>query len=196
MSPVVYIVDDDSIALWILQEMLQGIGAQFRVYSSAAQFLDEYRPGHCECLITDLRMPEVGGLEVQRRLLEQGASLPIIFVSAYSEISAAVTAIKRGAHDFLEKPVHAGTLIEKVQAALVRSRELHAERLQRSARDARLALLTEREREVVELVVQGKSSKDIAELFALSPRTVENHRARAMEKLRVSSAVELARALL
>ena len=85
-------------------------------------------------------MPEVGGLEVQRRLLEQGATLPIIFVSAYAEVSAAVAAIKRGAHDFLQKPVNGSELIDKVQQALARSRTLHAERLQRAARDARLAL--------------------------------------------------------
>ena len=191
MTSIVYIIDDDKTSLWLLEEMLQGIGAQSRAFSSPTAFLDAYRPGPCECLITDLRMPEVGGLEVQRRLLGQGASLPIIFISAYPEVSSAVTAIKRGAHDFLQKPVHAAELVDKVQSALARSRELHAQRLQRAALDARLALLTEREREVVELVVAGRSSREIAEQFELSPRTVENHRARAMEKLRVGSAIEL-----
>ena len=193
MTSIVYIIDDDKTSLWLLEEMLQGIGAQSRAFSSPTVFLDAYRPGPCECLITDLRMPEVGGLEVQRRLLGQGASLPIIFISAYPEVSSAVTAIKRGAHDFLQKPVHAAELVDKVQSALARSRELHAQRLQRAALDARLALLTEREREVVELVVAGRSSREIAEQFELSPRTVENHRARAMEKLRVGSAIELAK---
>ena len=140
MTPIVYIVDDDPIGLWTLRELLDGIGADCRTFTSAAQFLGEYRPSPCECLITDLRMPEVGGLEVQRRLLEQGATLPIIFVSAYAEVSAAVAAIKRGAHDFLQKPVNGSELIDKVQQALARSRTLHAERLQRAARDARLAL--------------------------------------------------------
>ena len=195
MTPIVYIVDDDAIGLWALRELLDGIGAECRTYASATQFFSDYRPSPCECLITDLRMPEVGGLEVQRRLLEQGATLPVIFVSAYPEVSAAVAAIKRGAHDFLQKPVNGGELVEKVQQALTRSRALHAERLQQATRDARLALLTEREREVVDLVVQGYSSRDIAERLGLSPRTVENHRAHAMEKLRVGSAVELARAL-
>ena len=193
MTSIVYIIDDDKTSLWLLEEMLQGIGAQSRAFSSPTAFLDDYRPGPCECLITDLRMPEVGGLEVQRRLLGQGASLPIIFISAYPEVSSAVTAIKRGAHDFLQKPVHAAELVDKVQSALARSRELHAQRLQRAALDARLALLTEREREVLELVVAGRSSREIAEQFELSPRTVENHRARAMEKLRVGSAIELAK---
>lgn len=195
MSAIVYIIDDDSLSLWLLQEMLQGIGATVRPFASAERFLAEYVPGPCECLITDLRMPEIGGLEIQRRLLDAGATLPMIFVSAYPEVGAAVTAIKRGAHDFLQKPVHADELVEKVQAALARSRELHAERLRNIARDARLALLTAREREVVELVVAGHSSREIAERFALSTRTIENHRARAMEKLHVGSAIELARLL-
>lgn len=193
MGGIVHIVDDDPTALWTLEEMLQGIGADVRGCASAVQFLDAYRPAPCECLITDLRMPELSGLEVQRRLLDRGATIPIIFVSAYSEISAAVTAVKRGAVDFLEKPVRGSELREKVQAALATSRELHAQRLEKTARDARLALLTDREREIVELVVTGRSSREIAELLAISARTVENHRARAMEKLRVGSAMELAR---
>ena len=193
MQPVVNIVDDDSTSLWLLQELLQGIGAELRAFSSATRFLSEYRPSPCECLVTDLRMPEFSGLEVQRKLLERGATIPIIFVTAYSEIREAVTAVKRGAVDFLSKPVDGAELREKVQAALAASRELHARRLERSARDARLALLSEREREIVELVATGKSSREIAEILQISSRTVENHRARAMEKLHVTSAVEMAR---
>lgn len=195
MQPLIYLIDDDTLALWTLQELLQGIGAEFRSFASAAEFLSAYRPSPCECLITDLRMPEIGGLEVQRQLLARGAVLPIIFISAYSEVSSAVAAIKRGAFDFLEKPVQGGALREKVQAALARSRQLHLERLERETREARLALLTEREREVVELVSIGKSSREIAEVLSLSSRTVENHRARAMEKLHVSTSIELVRAL-
>jgi FixJ family two-component response regulator len=193
MQPVVNIVDDDSTSLWLLQELLQGIGAELRAFDSAARFLDDYRPAACECLVTDLRMPEFSGLEVQRRLLERGATIPIIFVSAYSAIREAVTAVKLGAVDFLQKPVDGAELREKVQAALATSRELNARRREQSAREARLAMLSGREREVVEFVVAGKSSREIGELLSISPRTVENHRARAMEKLHVGSAVELAR---
>jgi FixJ family two-component response regulator len=106
-----------------------------------------------------------------------------------------VSAVKQGAVDFLEKPVHAGNLREKVQAALASSREMYSRRLSDQTREARLALLTAREREIVELVAIGKTSREIATLFSLSPRTVENHRCRAMEKLHVGSAVELARIL-
>jgi two-component system response regulator FixJ len=195
VRPIIHVVDDDSTARWLIEEMLQGIGAEIRAHADATAFLAAYRPCECEVLITDLRMPDISGLELQRRLLDQGATLPIIFVSAYSEIAAAVTAVKRGAVDFLEKPVHAGELREKVQAALVACRQLHAQSRERTMRDARLALLTVREREIAALVANGRSSREVAEQFSLSVRTVENHRSRIMEKLRVRSAVELARAL-
>ena len=154
-GPVVYIIDDDDIILWMFQEFLQGIGAEIRPFSSARAFLAAYRPGPNECLVCDLRMPEMGGLEVQRLLLEMGSHLPIILVSGYPEVHSAVEAIKKGAFDFLEKPVNGGLLVEKVQSALARSRQMHAELLTRKTREARLALLTPKERQIAELVVEG-----------------------------------------
>ena len=162
VRPIVYVIDDDDIALWMFQEFLQGIGAEIRPFSSARAFLDAYRPGPHECLVCDLRMPEIGGLELQRRLLEMGSHLPIILVSGYAEVRSAVEAIKKGAIDFLEKPVNGAQLVDKVQAALARSRELHTEEMRRAVRDARLALLTPKERQVADLVVAGKSSPKIA----------------------------------
>lgn len=196
VRPVVYIIDDDDIVLWMFQEMLQGIGAEFRTFASARAFLDAYRPGPHECLVCDLRMPEIGGLEVQRRLLAQGDCLPIIFVSGYPEVQAAVEAVKKGAFDFLEKPVSGALLLDKVQGALARSRELHAARLERAAREARIALLTPKERQIAELVVSGMTSPRIAELLEISVRTVENHRARILEKLHLVSTVELVKLFL
>lgn len=194
--PIVYIIDDDDLVLWMFQEFLQGIGTEFRTFSSARAFLDAYRPGPCECLICDLRMPVTGGLQVQRELLDKGSHLPIIFVSGYPEVHSAVEAIKNGAFDFLEKPVKGSILVEKVQAALVRSRELHEAHLQRAAREARIALLTPKERQIAELVVAGKSSPKIADELEISVRTVENHRARLMEKLHVESTVDLVKLFL
>jgi FixJ family two-component response regulator len=195
IRPVVYVIDDDDLSLWILQEMLMGLGADIRPYTTARQFLAEYRPRPCECLITDLRMPEISGLDVQRRLLDQGATLPVIFVSGHPEIRAAVTAIQCGALDFLEKPVQRDALVQKVQAALVRSVELHAARKAYAAQQDRLSRLTLREREIVELVALGRSSREIAEMLGISTRTVENHRGHAMEKLEVNSSIELAQCL-
>lgn len=196
IRPVVYVLDDDEIILWMFKEVLQSIGVECRAYQSAQAFLADYRPHPCECLVSDLRMPEIGGLEVQRQLLAKETTLPIIFVSGYAEISSAVEALKQGAFDFLEKPVNGALLVDKVQAALARSRELHAQRVQAAAREARLALLTDKERAVCARVVAGESSKEIAATMQLSIRTVENHRARIMEKLHAGSTVELVKLFL
>lgn len=196
VRPTIYIIDDDDIILWMFRELLKGIGAEIQTFTSARSFLDAYQPSPYECLICDLRMPEIGGLEVQQQLLDKGSYLPIILVSGYSEIPAAVEAIKKGAFDFLEKPVDGALLVEKVQSALARSRQLHMEQLARITREARLALLTQKERQIAELVVAGKSSPKIALDLNLSVRTVENHRARLMEKLHVESIVELVKLFL
>ncbi len=193
VRPVIYIIDDDDIILWIFQELLQETGAEIRTFTSAHTFLDAYQPCPNECLICDLRMPGIDGLEVQQQLLDKGSQLPIILVSGYSEIPSAVAAIKKGAFDFLEKPVDGSLLVEKVQSALAHSRQLHSEQLARMTREARLALLTPKERQIAELVAAGKSSPKIAQELDISVRTVENHRARLMEKLHVDSIVELVR---
>jgi two-component system response regulator FixJ len=190
-TSVVYIVDDDDIILWTLKELVESIGARVHTFTSAKEFLATYSPSPCECVITDVRMPEIGGLQVQRLLLTTGSPPPIIFITSHSEISAAVEAMKAGAYDFVEKPVNGHVLIEKVQAALTHSRTLHRERLQQSSKQARMDLLTPKEREIVDLVVQGQSSREIASALDISVRTVENHRARIMDKLHISSAVEL-----
>ena len=190
-TPVIYIVDDDDIILWTLKELMQSIHARVHTFSSAKEFLAFYSPSPCECVISDVRMPEIGGLQVQKLLMSSGSPPPIIFVTSHSEISAAVEAMKAGAFDFVEKPVNGHLLIEKVQAALAHSLELHRERMALSTRQARLDLLTVKEREIVELVIKGQSSKEIAQSLAISVRTVENHRARIMDKLHIASAVEL-----
>ncbi len=194
--PVVYVIDDDDIVLWSFAELLRVVDAEVRTYTSARAFLDAYRQHPCECLVCDLRMPEIGGLEVQQRLLDQGSRLPIILVSGYSEVPSAVKAIKNGAVDFLTKPVDGAELVDKVNSALAFSRQLHAEHLQRVAREARLALLTAKEREIAELVAAGKSSPMIAQLLNISSRTVDNHRARLMDKLHVDSLAELVKLFL
>ncbi len=195
-GPVVYIIDDDDIILEIFEAFLRETGAEIRTYTSARAFLDAYRPGSHECLVCDLRMPGIGGLEVQRQLLMQGGRLPIILVSGYPEVQSAVEAIKKGAFDFLEKPVDGSLLVDKVRSALAFSCQQHAEFLARQTHEARLALLTLKECQIAELVVAGKSSPKIAEALDISVRTVENHRARLMEKLHVESTVELVKLFL
>jgi FixJ family two-component response regulator len=192
-AAVVYVIDDDAIALWMFRELLQGVGAEIRAFGSAREFLDRYRPGPCECLVCDMRMPEIGGLELQQRLLDMGSRLPVILVSGYADVPHAVEAIKKGAFDFLEKPVDGALLVAKVRAALEHGARRHAEHLARVAREARLALLTAKERQIAELVAAGQSSPKIARALDISVRTVENHRARLMEKLHVESVAELVR---
>ncbi|AOJ85291.1 two-component system response regulator (plasmid) [Burkholderia sp. MSMB0856] len=189
--PTIYIVDDDEWILWLYQRLLWDVRAVFKVFRSAREFLDTYVPGFQECLICDLQMPELGGLDLQRELIATQARLPIIFVSAYSRVPSVVEAIKGGALDFLEKPVDGAHLQEKVRKALGQSRQLHFEHEQRTARQARLALLTQKERLIAEQVVAGHSSRQISDVLGISVRTVENHRARILQKLGVNSSVEL-----
>lgn len=196
VCPIVYVIDDDDMALWMFREFLADVEADIRTFTSAQTFLDAYHPGPHECLICDLRMPGIDGLEVQRQLLEKGSHLPIILVSGYPAVHCAVEAIKKGAVDFLEKPVDGALLVEKVQSALARSQQLHEEEQLRAMRETRLSSLTPKERQIAELVITGRSSPKIAEDLQISVRTVENHRARLMEKLNVTSAIELVRLFL
>jgi len=187
----VYLVDDDQTVLRMLQELVSTIGVDVRPFASAREFLAAYRPLPCECLVCDLRMPEIDGMELQRRLEATKAGLPIIFLTGYAEVNIAVEVMKHGAFDFLEKPFSAQALLGKIQAALDFSRTQYPKWLEHQAMAARIALLTPRERSVIGHVVEGKSSREISELLGLSIRTVENHRARIMEKLHVESTVDL-----
>jgi FixJ family two-component response regulator len=189
--PTIYVVDDDEWILWLYQRLLWDIRAVFKVFRSAREFLDTYVPGFHECLICDLQMPELSGLDVQRELIAAQARLPIIFVSAYAKVPSVVEAIKGGALDFLEKPVDGARLQEKVRNALEHSRNLQLEHEQTNARKARVALLTPKERQIAEQVVAGRSSRQISEELGISVRTVENHRARILQKLGINSSVEL-----
>lgn len=189
-----YLIDDDSITLELMSGIIEPIGVQPLCFNSAEAFLQAYSPRPCECVISDMRMPGVSGLQLHKTLQARyPVPPPLIIVTGYAEVSAAVEAMKQGAFDFVEKPIQGHQFLEKLQAALALSRELHQQRLQLAAREARIALLTPKEQEVLHEVLAGLSSKDIAAKLNLSVRTVENHRARIMEKLRVNSALELMR---
>lgn len=188
---IVYLVDDDLSVLKLLQTMVATIGVDTQAFSSAQSFLSSYRQTPCECLVCDIRMPGLDGMELQRQLIAMGATIPIIFLTGFAEVSMAVDAMKHGAFDFLEKPFSAQALLHKIQAALDSSRERHEKWLERQAVNARIALLTLRERDVIAHVVAGKTSREISELLGISVRTVENHRTRIMEKLHVVSTVDL-----
>jgi two-component system response regulator FixJ len=192
----VYVVDDDPTIVKMLQALVATIGVEVRAFVSAKEFLAAYRPTPYHCLVCDLRMPDIDGMELQKRLGAMAAAPPIIFLTGFAEVSIAVEAMRHGAFDFLEKPFSAHALLGKIQSALDRSRGDYAESLGRQAVEARMALLTPRERSVVCHVVDGKSSREISELLGISVRTVENHRTRIMEKLHVESTVAVVKLFL
>lgn len=191
--PTVYLVDDDASVLKLLQTMVATVGVEAQAYASAQSFLAAYRPTANECLVCDIRMPGIDGIELQRRLLDLGATIPIIFLTGFAEVGIAVEAMKQGAFDFLEKPFSAQALLSKIKAALASSQQRYGQWLEQQAVTARIALLTGREREVISHVIGGRSSREIADLLGISVRTVENHRIRIREKLHVESTVDLVR---
>ncbi|MFP6610110.1 MAG: response regulator transcription factor [Deltaproteobacteria bacterium] len=187
----VFVVDDDTAMRESLRFLVESVGLDVETFERAEDFLERYdaeRPG---CLILDVRMPEVSGLELQERLAEYGSGLPIIMVTGYGDVPMAVRAMRNGAVDFIEKPFSDQHLIDRVQEAIARDRLRRTERKGRESVARRVSTLSAREREVLDLVVTGKANKVIAHELGLSPKTVEAHRARLMKKLNVSSVAEL-----
>tara|TARA_R110000868_G_scaffold61059_2_gene185687 strand:+ start:30342 stop:30944 length:603 start_codon:yes stop_codon:yes gene_type:complete len=192
-TPRAYIVDDDSAALKSLLALLRARRIDAKGFSSGEEFLKEYDLRWCGCAILDVRMPGMSGIELLAELKEMGSSLSVILVTAYGDVSLAVEAMKAGAIDFLEKPYSQ----EELLAALVRGFDVGdaAARKSEMRADARekLEKLTNREKEVLELLAQGMTSKEIAQQFGRSPRTVEVHRNRIREKTGAQSLSDLVR---
>ncbi len=189
---IVFIVDDDQAMRESLAALLGVEGYRVVTYDSAAAFLAEPVPDS-GCLILDLRMPGMDGLELQRKIAEKGLTLPVILISAYAKVTSAVTAMKLGAYDVLEKPFDDGELMDTVASALELGRKRRQEAAVRRDAAERLAALSARERQVLALVIEGASSKLIAEQLGISRRTVEIHRATIMRKADVQNAAELVR---
>lgn len=191
----VYLVDDDAAVRDALGLLLLTHGYSVTVFDSGASFLAALRPEWEGVLILDVRMDDIGGLEVFRRLRETGSELEVLFLSGHGDIAMAVDAVKQGASDFLEKPCAEATLLRKLNTAL---QAAHSRRQQRGGQQAlqlRLARLSPREREVMERILAGKQNKLIADELAITMRTVEVHRANVFSKMGVRSAVELAQLL-
>jgi RNA polymerase sigma factor (sigma-70 family) len=192
----VYVVDDDEAMRDSLRWLLESAGYRVACYASAERFLAAYRPGSPACLVLDVRMPGLTGLELQQELNRRSAALPIIFITGHGDVPMAVDALKSGAFHFVEKPFKSERLLELIEQASDSGLPVEAERARQRSVAARLATLTQREREVLDLVVQGRKNKQIAETLQISVKTVEVHRARAMEKMDVSSVAELVGAAL
>jgi FixJ family two-component response regulator len=194
--PTVYVVDDDASTRELLGWLMKRHGVAAEVFPDARAFLKAYRSDFPGCLILDLNMPGMSGLDLQQYLNEHGVFLPIIFLSGRADVPKAVRAVKEGAIDFIEKPFDYRRVVALVQECLKRDAKARAERERNRAMTERLMLLTQREREVLDQVVAGKLNREIAELLAISIKTVEAHRAKIMEKLEVNSVAELVQARL
>jgi RNA polymerase sigma factor (sigma-70 family) len=192
-APTVFVVDDDAAVRDGLALLLDTAGLAVETYDSAAAFLAVCSPGRAGCLILDVRMPEMGGPELQAELNRRGIDLPIIFLTAHGDIPTTVQAMKAGALDFLTKPVAGDDLLERVRAAFEKSARLREQESATQSLRERLEGLTAREREIMRLVVDGIPNKEIARRLAISHRTVEVHRARVMQKTGVTNLVELSR---
>jgi FixJ family two-component response regulator len=195
-SPTVFIVDDDAAVRDSLRVLAKSVGLAATVHVSAQEFLASYDPQQPGCLILDVRMPGMSGLELQQQLNLRGAVIPVIFITGHGDVPMAVEALQHGAFDFLQKPFRDQGLIDRIQRALHKDRESRAALGERSRIRERLESLTPREREVLALVTSGKANKVMAADLGLSQRTVEIHRARVMEKMRASSVAQLVRMVL
>ncbi len=191
----VYIVDDDEPMRDSLVWLLESHGFAIEAYPSGESFLEAYREEMRGCLVLDVRMPGMSGLELHERIIARRATLPVIFITGHGDVPMAVSALKKGAVDFLEKPFGDDEILRLIERCLKmeaaeRDEQVHQERVRE-----RLATLTGREREVMDLVVGGKLNKQIADELGISIKTVEVHRARVMEKMAVGSVAELVQAV-
>jgi FixJ family two-component response regulator len=189
--PTVYVVDDDADLSRAVGRLLESAGLSVATFPSADRFLERYDPSAPGCLVLDLGLPGLSGLELQRVLEQQGSPLPIVFLTGRGDIATSVQAMKHGAADFLTKPVDDAELIAAIHEALARDRALRGARLERERLAKCLAALTERERQVLELIVAGKLNKQIAAELGTVEKTIKFHRANLMHKMGVRVVADL-----
>ena len=190
-EPLIYVVDDDAAVCDSLARLLKAVQLKAQTFATAAQFLEHYDPRQHACLVADIRMPGMSGLELQAVLKRLGAPIPLIFITAYGDVPMAVDAMKSGAIDFIEKPFRDQDLLDRVHQALALDRQRRADEQKVESIRKRLATLTPRESEVMQRVVQGQSNKMIAMDLGVSQRTVEIHRADVMRKMGARSVAML-----
>jgi FixJ family two-component response regulator len=192
----VFIVDDDDAVRSSLRLLLKSVGLPAIAYASASEFLSAWQAEQPGCVVLDVRMPGMSGIELQHELNRRGAIMPVIFISGHADIPMAIEAIQHGAFDFLQKPFRDQDLIDRVQRALATDAQNRGELAKREVIRERFDSLTPREREVLTLVTQGKANKVMAGDLGVSQRTVEIHRARVMEKMGAASLAQLVRMML
>src|SRR5713101_6585035 len=189
--PIAYVVDDDESIRTLWRWLLESNGIAVRTFATAAEFIESYRSGAAGCLVLDLKLPGMSGLELQEYLNRRDIEIPIVFVTGHGDVPAAVSAIKGGAVDFIQKPFSHREVLSIIEKAFQRDAEIRERHARLSIVASRLATLTEREREVLQRVIEGKPNKIIAADLDISMKTVEFHRAKVMEKMGVTSVAEL-----
>jgi RNA polymerase sigma factor (sigma-70 family) len=189
----VFLIDDDASVRDSLSLVLSLKGMRTQLFAAAEMFLETYRPEWRGCVLTDLQMPEMSGLELQRALLDRGISLPVVVLTAHGDVQTTRLAMKNGAFDFLEKPVNDEVLLDVLNNAIREDSLRHDTHIAEDAVRSRFSRLTPREREVLDHLVEGLSQREIADRLKISPRTVEVYKARMMEKLQCRSLAELIR---
>ena len=188
---IIHVVDDDEALRDSMTWMLEGNNYQVATYESAEAFLRVISPAMAGCVVLDVRMPGMNGLELFEELGRRRCTLPVVFITGHGDVPMAVSALKKGAVDFIEKPFSEADMLRLIEQCLTLERDNRDKRLQEADTVRRLDHLTQREREVLELIIIGKLNKQIADVLGISIKTVEVHRARVMEKMGVNSLAEL-----
>jgi two-component system response regulator FixJ len=190
-QPTVFIVDDDPAIRFAMQALMDSVNIEHEIFASGDEFLEKTDDRRAGCLVLDIRMPGLGGLELQEELIKRGSTLPIIFITGHGDVPMAVDAMQKGAVDFIQKPFRDQDLLDRIREAIKTDQERREEQQRHAEVAERLDRLTNREREVFDLVVTGKPNKVIAYELGVSQRTVEIHRARVMEKMQARSLADL-----
>ncbi len=190
-APTAYIVDDDESIRTLWRWLMESNGIAVKTFATAAEFIESYRSRGAGCLVLDLKLPGMSGLELQEYLHRRSIEIPIVFVTGHGDVPAAVSALKGGAVDFIQKPFSYKDVLSVIEKAFETDAKIRKKRTRQSRIAGRLATLTEREREVLQRVIEGRPNKIIASELDISMKTVEFHRAKVMEKMGVTSVAEL-----
>lgn len=189
----VFVVDDDQAMRNSLKWLIESVGVQVESFASADDFLRHYQAGRAGCLVADVRMPGMSGLDLQDYLVEHNIRIPVVIITGHGDVPMAVRAMKSGAVDFIEKPFNDEVLLDAIRRAIAFEEQQRSHELENHQIQQRLASLTPREHEVMDMVTEGRSNKEIANTLGVSAKTIEAHRARVMEKMRAGSLAELVR---
>ena len=189
----VFVVDDDQAMRNSLKWLIESVGMPVESFASADEFLAAYQLGRSGCLVLDVRMPGMSGLDLQEYLVEHNIQIPVVIITGHGDVPMAVRAMKSGAIDFIEKPFNDEVLLDAIRRAIAHEEQQRSHYSENLRVQERLAHLTPREREVMEMVTEGRSNKEIASSLGVSAKTIEAHRARVMEKMQAGSLAELVR---